>query len=278
MATEVIPYKEIQDTRILSLLQLQQSFTESITPTLTHSETQAIQPTQLLTDTNSQKTTVSSAIQSQIPLLLSDSVLDSSAFPIDLIDVNRQQLDLRTQNSWVLKLGEIETPEIAQVFCVNALTPFTINNRLLSLMDQNRVDGDAKYIIHVSAMEGKFYRYKTPMHPHTNMAKAALNMMTRTCAEDLAKKRIYMNSVDTGYVFIFIYLSWESVEWLSCWRWINDENPLVKANAYAKESNFQTPIDEVDAAARILDPVYSNCNGEKPLYGKFLKDFHETEW
>ena len=86
-------------------------------------------------------------------------------------------------------------------------------------------------------MEGKFYRHKTKNHPHTNMAKAALNMMTRTCAPSLAKEdEIYMTSVDTG--------------------WINDENPLHMAAATAAKSNFQTPIDEVDAAARILDPVF----------------------
>jgi NAD(P)-dependent dehydrogenase (short-subunit alcohol dehydrogenase family) len=98
-------------------------------------------------------------------------------------------------------------------------------------------------------------------HPHTNMAKAALNMMTRTSAEDLAKKnRIYMNSVDTG--------------------WINDENPLERATKTAEANSFQTPIDEIDAAARILDPVFSGVNNpdaEKD-YGKFLKDYRETEW
>merc|ERR1712129_414376 len=92
-----------------------------------------------------------------------------------------------------------------------------------------------RYIVNVSAMEGKFYRYKQPTHPHTNMAKAALNMMTRTSAEDYAKTGIYMNSVDTG--------------------WINDENPLPTARRIAAEHGFQTPIDEVDAAARLVDPV-----------------------
>lgn len=91
-------------------------------------------------------------------------------------------------------------------------------------------------------MEGKFYRYKMPNHPHTNMAKAALNMMTRTSAEDLAKQhRIFMNSADTG--------------------WINDENPLEKASKIAKTNLFQTPIDEIDAAARILDPVFVGVDG-----------------
>ena len=107
-------------------------------------------------------------------------------------------------------------------------------------------------------MEGKFYRYKTPHHPHTNMAKAALNMMTRTCAEELAVNGIYMNSVDTG--------------------WINDEKPIDKAAAHAENHHFQTPLDEVDAAARILDPVLAAMNGEPPIHGKFLKDYRAIEW
>jgi NAD(P)-dependent dehydrogenase (short-subunit alcohol dehydrogenase family) len=111
-------------------------------------------------------------------------------------------------------------------------------------------------------MEGKFYRYKMPNHPHTNMAKAALNMMTRTSAEDLSKNyRIFMNAVDTG--------------------WINDENPLDRANKTAKTNLFQTPIDEIDAAARILDPIFTGVaagkEGEK-MSGVFLKDYYTTEW
>lgn len=91
------------------------------------------------------------------------------------------------------------------------------------------------------------------------MAKAALNMLTRTSAEDLAKKhRIFMNSVDTG--------------------WINDENPLTKASKIASTNLFQTPIDEVDAAARILDPIFSGVLEHKRTYGKFLKDYQESEW
>ena len=108
-------------------------------------------------------------------------------------------------------------------------------------------------------MEGKFYRHKTPNHPHTNMAKAALNMMTRTSAKDLAEKDgIYMTAVDTG--------------------WINDENPRDKAARIAEASHFQTPIDEVDAAARVLHPVFHGVSTKEPLYGVFLKDFIATEW
>lgn len=91
------------------------------------------------------------------------------------------------------------------------------------------------------------------------MAKAALNMLTRTSADDLAQNhRIYMNSVDTG--------------------WINDENPLEKASRIAKDNRFQTPIDEIDAAARIVDPIFVGVTSKRQVYGKFLKDYKETEW
>ena len=107
-------------------------------------------------------------------------------------------------------------------------------------------------------MEGKFYRFKSANHPHTNMAKAALNMMTRTSAQSYAQEGILMNAVDTG--------------------WINDENPLEKAQGIAKEHNFQTPIDEIDAAARILDPIIATVNGGKHEFGMFYKDYLPTEW
>jgi len=160
-------------------------------------------------------------------------------------------------------MDQVSTPELMECMFINAIAPFILNSRLQPLMTTpERPD---RYIINVSAMEGKFYRYKMPNHPHTNMAKAALNMLTRTSAEELAKKhRIFMNSVDTG--------------------WINDENPLERASKIAKTNLFQTPIDEVDAAARIVDPIFvgveiDNAGGKKnKLYGKFFKDFRETEW
>jgi len=138
---------------------------------------------------------------------------------------------------------------------VNTLAPFILNGKLQPLM--RGTEGN-KYVINVSAMEGKFYRHKTPNHPHTNMAKAALNMMTRTCAEDLAKHKIFMNSVDTG--------------------WINDENPLAKAQEISERHNFQTPIDEIDAAARVIDPILDGFNTGNVPHGKFFKDYALTQW
>jgi len=209
---------------------------------------------------------------SQLAVLPEDQMSSPDAalvLPEGERDAHGQQLDTRSSNSWLLKLGEVATPEAVEVFCINALTPFILNSRLRPLLERSpRAD---RYIVNVSAMEGKFYRWKQPTHPHTNMAKAALNMMTRTSAEDLAKSSgIFMNSVDTG--------------------WINDENPLPTAQRIAQEHGFQTPIDEVDAAARILDPVVlgvravstGKLGGEDgcklPLSGCFLKDYGPTEW
>jgi NAD(P)-dependent dehydrogenase (short-subunit alcohol dehydrogenase family) len=188
---------------------------------------------------------------------------DTELFPEGFTDVNGQQVDCRKQNSWTMKLHEVSTPELAEVFAINAIAPAVINARLKPLMQR---DKDAmKFIVNVSAMEGKFYRFKQDTHPHTNMAKAALNMMTRTSAQDYVKSKIYMTAVDTG--------------------WINDEKPLERAVSHEKKHNFQTPIDEVDAASRVLDPIIAplkaSQDGEpnvEPPFGVFLKDYTMCEW
>merc|ERR1712087_389054 len=115
-----------------------------------------------------------------------------------------------------------------------------------------------RFVIHVSAMEGQFNRsFKQSTHPHTNMAKASLNMMTRTSAQEFAQDGIFMNSVDTG--------------------WVNDEKPLHLARRHYEMHNFQTPLDEIGAAARILDPIFCGVDDRSntPAFGKFFKDYHE---
>ena len=132
-------------------------------------------------------------------MLPEDRTADETLFPEGQTDVNEQQVDLRTVNSWLLRMHEVSTPELAEVFAINALAPFILNSKLKSLMAAT-APGEYKFIVNVSAMEGKFYRHKSPNHPHTNMAKAALNMMTRTSAADYAESKIYMTAVDTGWI------------------------------------------------------------------------------
>ncbi|MBI4387697.1 MAG: SDR family oxidoreductase, partial [Candidatus Omnitrophica bacterium] len=141
----------------------------------------------------------SSAQLSQIPYVHDHTLAAEKVFPKGKLDADLQQVDLREINSWRLRLGEIETSEMIELQLVNAIAPFVLCNRLSKMM--KRENTGQKHIVNVSAMEGKFHRFtKTDRHPHTNMAKAALNMLTHTSASDLAKYGIYMNAVDTGWV------------------------------------------------------------------------------
>lgn len=177
-------------------------------------------------------------------------------FPIDRYDEDRQQVDLREVNSWRLRLHEVETPELLEVQLVNAIAPYILNARLKPLM--TRTPGRHKHVVNVSAMEGQFYRtFKTDKHPHTNMAKAALNMMTRTSAPDFVKDGIHMNAVDTG--------------------WVTDEDPAVHA-ARKAESGFSPPLDIIDGAARIVDPLFAGQLTGAHLWGQFLKDYKPAPW
>jgi NAD(P)-dependent dehydrogenase (short-subunit alcohol dehydrogenase family) len=179
-------------------------------------------------------------------------------FPIGQYDADGQQLDLRAINSWRLKLDEVSTEEMLEVQLVNAIAPFILNSQLKPLM--MRSPFERRFIINVSAMEGQFNRKnKTVHHPHTNMAKAAANMMTRTSASDYARDRIYMNSVDTG--------------------WITDENPYPQKNRLQQERDFYTPLDAIDAMARLYDPIVHGIEEpQTPLYGYFLKDYLPHPW
>ena len=198
--------------------------------------------------------TTNVANKAMIQLIPGDDNVDD--FPESLTDKYEQQLDIRRINSWILRLNEIHPIELVEVFAVNTLAPFIINSRLKVLLERSK--NCKRHIVNVSAMEGKFYRLKTCYHPHTNMAKAALNMMTRTSSMDYAKNGIYMNSIDTG--------------------WIDDEKPYHLAQEFAEKHKFKAPIDCVDAAARILDPILDPDNQLHPIYGKFLKDYTSTEW
>ena len=165
-------------------------------------------------------------------------------FPPGEIDEFGQQIDMNPINTWVLEMGNIDIKECAEVHLINSIVPFALISALVPIMKKDREN--FSWIVNVSSMEGCFNREKSTAHPHTNMAKASLNMMTRTASGTLIKDHVVLFSVDTG--------------------WNNNQMP--------KSYGTVTPVDCADGAARILDPIYRQLKTP----GIFYKDFKETNW
>jgi NAD(P)-dependent dehydrogenase (short-subunit alcohol dehydrogenase family) len=171
------------------------------------------------------------------------------------IDAGGLVPDLHPHNSWSQVVSEVDPVELLEVQLCNQTAPFILISRLRPALAASTAR--RTYVVNVSAMEGQFSRgYKGPGHPHTNMAKAALNMLTRTSASELLTDGILMTSVDTG--------------------WITDERPHPTKMRLADEG-FHAPLDLVDGAARVYDPIVRGEAGED-LHGVFLKDYEPAAW
>lgn len=179
-------------------------------------------------------------------LIDSGQAIDAGGLVPDVVDTN----------SWIQTVNEVDPIELLEVQLCNMTAPFILIGRLRSAMAA--ADARRTYVVNVSAMEGQFSRgYKGPGHPHTNMAKAALNMLTRTSAQEMLEKDgILMTAVDTG--------------------WITDERPHYMKKRLA-DDGFHAPLDLVDGAARVYDPIIRGEKGED-IHGVFLKDYEPSPW
>jgi NAD(P)-dependent dehydrogenase (short-subunit alcohol dehydrogenase family) len=176
-------------------------------------------------------------------------------FP-DAVDENGIQIDMRAKNTWVTRMAETETKELIGVTMINYIAPYLLLKSFHELL--KATEDSPSHVINVSSMEGKFtttMRFKTDRHVHSNCAKAALNMITRSLAFGWQQDHILVNSVETG--------------------WITDEFPGDGL------TDFLPPLDETDGAARILDPVFTNQkikNSKDRIVGLFLKDYCRISW
>lgn len=181
---------------------------------------------------------------------------DINNFPDGLVNVDGEPLDLRSKNSWTRKIGDINPIEVLEVQLVNLISPFMLINGLLPLMKKST--SNRRYIVNVSSMEGVFSKKnKNAYHPHTNIAKAGLHMLTRTIAKDLQKNNIFVTAVDTG--------------------WITNENPFPLQGKRSSTS-IEPPLDSIDGAARVLDPIFMGEISKKPQYGILLKNYKRCSW
>ena len=208
-------------------------------------------------DPNKEEILPLSVIASQIKIME-----ENEQSKIYIMGADGQPYDFsKGKNSWNLELDEISFQEFTEVQIINAWTPFYLCAKLKPLM--NKSPFKDKYIVNVTAVEGIFNHYKRTTHVHTNMAKAALNMLTRTCGKYLQKEEIYMTCVDTGWVSHMNEMT----------KIIDEEN---QENAENEMANV--PLDELDGAMRVLHPIIEGIKNKNYLYGILLKDYAKSNW
>jgi NAD(P)-dependent dehydrogenase (short-subunit alcohol dehydrogenase family) len=190
---------------------------------------------------------------SLVPLLPDDHTADAH-IPAGWYDSDGEPLDLRPANSWGLPQEHVSTVELIEVQAVNVMSPFVMLRELRPLF---RREPGNKFAVVVSASEGRFAAEKSGQHPHTNMAKAAVNMLVRTSAEEFAADRVYLSAVDPG--------------------WFSVQSAAPSAERM-HAAGGRLPLDAEDAAARILDPVFAHLHADTPPHGVLFKDYRQADW
>ncbi|MGH1337603.1 MAG: SDR family NAD(P)-dependent oxidoreductase [Aureispira sp.] len=201
---------------------------------------------------------IQGVVQNNTPITEEQPALDLFQKQEKQLPLNRfgQPVDLREKNSWNATLEEVSTYELLEVNLINHISPYLLIKSLTPLLKQSEFG--AKFIINVTSSEGQFsYQKKTDYHPHTNMTKAALNMLTRTAAATYAEDQIYMSAVDVGWVSTGVAESKRKAQF---------------------DAGYIPPLDGVDAAARIMHPIYEALEKKNYLTGVLLKNFKTVDW
>jgi len=173
----------------------------------------------------------------------------------ELAQAFREPVDKRNITSWDLRLHEVEPLEFLEVQLINVTAPFILTSTLKAMLMKSPIE--KRFVVNVSGKDGRFaVDEKANRHPHVNMSKAAMNMMTRSSADDFSANNIFMNSVDTG--------------------WVTLEGGYARTQKI-KEDGFVPPLDAIDAAARICDPIEIGIEAE-PEFGKLFKDYKPADW
>ncbi len=195
--------------------------------------------------------------------------------PFPEVDKYGRVIDRREKNSWTTEFGTVDPNELNNVLMANVTAPFIINQMLLPYL-KNTFDIKKRkpFIIHVHAKEGHFSSHKTNKHTHTNVAKAGLHMLTRCMASQHATIDIlshYQSTMeDTPWVDRYkrnhIELGHHHNNLSHIGNWVNVHG--IDPGWFSKdEYNIDTlikrnilcpPIDEIDAASRIVYPIFEN--------------------
>ncbi|MBK03631.1 MAG: short-chain dehydrogenase [Deltaproteobacteria bacterium] len=198
-------------------------------------------------------------VLSSLPILAEDFQEDPHSFPQNELNMYGQPADNRAYTSWEQEIEDVEDFELLEVHMINAMAPFLLMKHLRPLMLNSPFE--KRFIVNVTSIEGQFVTSKKPTkgakHPHTNMTKSALNMLTFSGAHADTKLGLYRVGVDPG--------------------WASIENGMITREKWI-ELGVEAPLDFDDAATRITDPIYQSLLFDVSIHGKLFKDFQVVPW